>query len=174
MYSHEESHIDLIKLCSFASVRFIHAEACGLDTVNKKIMCKDGRPPIVYDVLSIDIGITPKRLQNDMDSFENIAAVKPIDKFDHRWNKIRQRILESAGNATDSPIRVVIVGGGAGGCELCFAVHYRLTNELIKLGKDPSSFSISLVTEGDGILRGHSRWAKFAGHILLLDSIPFV
>jgi selenide,water dikinase len=162
-YTHEESHIDLVKLSSFSSVRFIHAEACSLNTTTKKIMCSDGRPPISYDVLSIDIGITPKPLENGLQSFENITPVKPIDKFDARFRAILQRILEAnqAADRPTTPFRVVVVGGGAGGCELCFALHYRLANEMRKLGKDPAIIEMTLATEGDKILSLHSRYHPF-------------
>ncbi|CAN0545490.1 unnamed protein product, partial [Ectocarpus sp. 12 AP-2014] len=35
-----------------------------LDTNKRLIHCKDGRPPIRYDVLSIDIGSTPKFVES--------------------------------------------------------------------------------------------------------------
>ena len=59
-YTHEEAHIDLGKLCQFGSVRLIHSEVNNIDIYTKLIYCKDGRPPIHYDVCSIDIGIAPR------------------------------------------------------------------------------------------------------------------
>lgn len=56
----QECHIDLRKMARFAGVVLVHTEAVGLDTDKRLIHCKDGRPPIPYDVLSIDIGSTPK------------------------------------------------------------------------------------------------------------------
>lgn len=47
-------------MARFAGVVLVHTEAIGLDTDKRLIHCKDGRPPIPYDVLSIDIGSTPK------------------------------------------------------------------------------------------------------------------
>ena len=58
-YTYEECHVDLRPLAKFANARFIHAEANGIDTINKRVLIKtdDGvpRPPISYDLLSIDI-----------------------------------------------------------------------------------------------------------------------
>ena len=52
-YTYEECHVDLRPLSKFANARFMHAEANGIDTVNKKVLIKtdDGvpRPPISYD-----------------------------------------------------------------------------------------------------------------------------
>lgn len=62
MYTREECHIDLHRLCSRYGVRFIHSEVCSLDTAKKTVQLADGRPPLPYDVLSIDIGISPQRL----------------------------------------------------------------------------------------------------------------
>lgn len=56
----QECHIDLQKMARFAGVDLVHTEAVGVDVEKRVIRCKDGRPPIRYDVLSIDIGSTPK------------------------------------------------------------------------------------------------------------------
>ena len=61
-YTWRECHIDLVKLAAFANARVIHAEACGLDTGAKRVHL-NGRPPIAYDVLSIDIGSAPKPVE---------------------------------------------------------------------------------------------------------------
>ena len=61
-YTWRECHIDLACLAAFANARLVHAEACGIDTAAKKVMLK-GRPPISYDVLSIDIGSAPKPVE---------------------------------------------------------------------------------------------------------------
>ena len=46
---------------------------------------------------------------------------------------------------------IVIVGGGAGGVELAFAIHYRIQFELRKLNQDPNRVEITLVTRGSQI-----------------------
>ena len=59
-YRHDECHIDLGRLASFSGARLIHCSATRLDLSKKLIYCSDGRPPLQYDVLSINIGITPR------------------------------------------------------------------------------------------------------------------
>lgn len=59
-YSREECHIDLARLARFANARLLHVEACGLDVEGRKVLCADGRPPVSYDVLSLDIGSAPR------------------------------------------------------------------------------------------------------------------
>ncbi len=54
----DEAHIDCAPLAAFAGARIYHDEATGLDLASKRILCR-GRPPVPFDVLSIDIGSTP-------------------------------------------------------------------------------------------------------------------
>ena len=58
-YSFDECHIDLMRLARFAGARLVHDEAVGLDRDRKAVLCR-GHPPIRYDIVSLDIGITPR------------------------------------------------------------------------------------------------------------------
>ena len=148
-YSKEECHIDLTKLGNFAQAVFIRAEACGIDSVNKQVVLKGGRPPVPYDVLSIDIGSTPTP-----GGFvrQGLTPVKPIDSFCARWDSIMQRVLDSP-----NKVDLVVVGGGAGGCELCLSMEARLRRELEKRGKDfAQAVSFRLLTRGETIFPSHS------------------
>lgn len=60
----QECHIDLQKIARFANATLVHTEATGIDSKKRLIHCKDGRPPIRYDVLSIDIGSTPRFVES--------------------------------------------------------------------------------------------------------------
>lgn len=154
-YTREQCHIDLLRLCSFAKVRFIRAEACNLDTTNKLIYCNDNRPPFTYDLTSIDIGITPS-LPSYMRSplFNSITPVKPIDGFCARWDTIMTRVLKMDPSQS---IRIVVVGGGAGGVELCFAIHHRLTKELKAMGRDPAQLlRVSIINRGSNLMSSHN------------------
>lgn len=154
-YSHEECHVDLGKLCGFAGVRLLHVEANKLDLDNKLIYCKDGRPPIRYDVLSIDIGITPKALPpKTSNNIGNMTPVKPIDGFGRRWNEILDRIKNAS---NDSKIKLIVVGGGGGGTELTFAIHHRIQAEMKKLNKDPSNVEISIIQRNSLLMPEHNR-----------------
>jgi selenide, water dikinase len=162
-YVREECHVDLAKLCSFAGVNMIHAEACKLDVKRNLIYCRDGRPPIHYDVLSIDVGIAPKPLPQEFkETVSNITPVKPIDGFAARWDFILARVL-AADN--DASIRLAVVGGGAGGVELCFAIQYRLHKDMIDRGKDPSKLRISIYNRGKTLMSSHNRSDKMIPRI---------
>ncbi len=154
-YSREECHIDLVKLCSFAKIRMIHAEACGLNLQDKVIYCKDGRPPIRYDVISIDIGISPKHIpmscNENSAEMNTLTPVKPIDSFAKRWDLILQRVINSTGH-----VKIAIIGGGGGGVELCFAIHHRLKYELEKIGKDASLLKVMIFQRGEKLMATHN------------------
>ena len=78
-YTHQDIHIDLGPLSRFAGARFYHDEAVGLDLVNQRVHCAH-RPPVPFDVLSIDIGSTPRT--DDVPGTEYGAVpVKPISNF---------------------------------------------------------------------------------------------
>ena len=154
MYTKEECQVDLSKLCTFGGARLIMAEVCHIDTYKKEITCTDGRPPIRYDIISINVGISPVMKHMNPNSEDSLTPVKPIVGFSNRWDLIVKKVLNNNSNATK---RIVIVGGGAGGVELCFAMIHRLRKELITIGKDPSSAQLVLITRGTTILAEHNK-----------------
>ena len=115
-YDFDEAHIDLGPLCRFADARLYHDSAIGIDTENRKILCAN-RPAVPYDLLSINIGSTP-RLSNLGDTENQIVPVKPISNFVSRWEALKQRVLEA-----DKPLRIATVGAGAGGVEITLAIQ---------------------------------------------------
>jgi len=138
-YTYEQCHVDLRPLVAFSKGRLIHAPAIGLDTENRYVILPV-RPPIKYDVLSIDIGITPRT--QEMPGVEAFTTpVKPINGFSARWEALVLRVMEGEG-AT----KVVLVGGGAGGTELALSMQFRLRSELAKAGKSSSLVHFTLVT----------------------------
>ena len=150
IYTKEECHIDLVVLGNFAQAVFIKGEACGIDSVNQAVLIKGGRPPVHYDVLSIDIGSTPKP-----GAFvrPGLTPVKPIDSFCARWDKIMQRVLRAT-----KQVELVVVGGGAGGCELALSMEARLRRELESRGQDVNELvSFTVLTRGATIFPSHSK-----------------
>jgi len=75
-YSFEECHIDLARLSAWTGARLIHAEAIGLDREQRQVLLKD-RPPVSYDLLSIDVGSAPN-LDTIAGAAEWATPVKPI------------------------------------------------------------------------------------------------
>lgn len=147
LYTHREAHVDLRPLAARAGARLIHGTACGLDAAARTLAI-EGRPPLRYDLCSLDIGSTPAT--SAIEGAEHAIAVKPVDRFLQRWEAVEDRALASGG-----PFRVVVVGGGAGGVEVCLGLFHRLSARLAAAGDDPSRLAFGLVTDSDVLLPRH-------------------
>ena len=111
-YDWDDIHVDLAKLARFANARFIAAQASGIDTGERRILFAD-RPPLRYDVLSINTGGVPgERFASDF-----VTPVKPIGRFLPVW----ELLTDDDG----PPARLGIVGAGPGGVELALAINHR-------------------------------------------------
>lgn len=148
-YGYDDCHIDLGPLARFAGARLYHAEVEGLDLENKLVHA-GGRPPVAYDLLSINTGSRPNRVNiPGVDEFA--LAAKPIDIFLQRWEKLVQRVREH-----DGLFRIAVVGGGAGGVELALSTQLRLQKTLHEAGKDPAVLQYTLLTASDSIMQAHA------------------
>lgn len=148
-YQFDECHIDLGPLARFAGARIYHAEVEGLDIENNKVHVT-GRPPVSYDLLSINSGSRPAVIE--VPGAEQYAlVVKPIDVFLQRWQELQQRIITCSGE-----FRIVIIGGGAGGVELALASQHRLQQLLRANNGDPNRLHFTLITQGSEILSTHN------------------
>jgi selenide,water dikinase len=145
LYDHDAAHIDMGPLSRFAQARLYHSEAIGLDLADKRVICRD-RPPVPYDVLSINIGSTPSA-RHIPGVEEHAIPVKPIDGFFDRFEAARARVLKAQGRA-----RIGVVGGGAGGVELLLSLHRRLTRDVAAAGLEPSGLAFTLITSSDELL----------------------
>jgi len=139
-YRFDECHIDLLRLARFAGARLVHDEAVGLDRDRREVRCRD-HPPIRYDILSLDIGITPRDAVPG--AAEYTVPVKPIDRFAARWEALIDR-AKALGR-----LRLAVVGGGAGGVELALAARHRLA------GLFAAPPEMTLVTR-EGLLPSHN------------------
>ena len=148
-YDYDAVHIDLSRLAVFAGARLYRDEVIGLDRANRKIICRN-RPPVPYDVLSINIGSTPA-LQGVMGAHDHAIAVKPIARFNERWLALLARVQQHPGKTT-----VAVVGGGAGGVELLLAMQFRLRNVLRARNRNPDDLIFHLFTNSECILPTHN------------------
>ncbi|CAI5504167.1 unnamed protein product [Closterium sp. Naga37s-1] len=114
-YTYDDCHIDLRPLAQLTNARLLHCCASGIDLDQRAVVLADGRPPHSL------------RLPG---AKELTLPVKPIDSFTHRWEALRSRILSLA---PGSSVRVVVVGGGAGGVELLLAMQHRLQQDCLVL-----------------------------------------
>ncbi|KAA1171025.1 selenide, water dikinase SelD [Marinobacter salinexigens] len=148
-YSYDDVHIDLSRLAEYAGARFYRDEVVGLDRDLKRVKCRN-RPDVPYDLLSINIGSSPR--VNEVEGASEFAVpVKPINGFNARWLALLSRMENHEG-----PLTVGVVGAGAGGVELTLAMQFRLQNELKQRGKDPSQLHFHLFDSADEILPTHN------------------
>ncbi|WP_240500255.1 FAD-dependent oxidoreductase [Halioglobus japonicus] len=145
-YQFEDTHIDLARLCQWAGARFVAAEVTGLDPHAKTLQLA-GRPPVEYDVVSLDIGSQP-----ELDSVPGARAhsvpVKPVAGLWQRWRELEGRLAESTADH-----RVVVVGGGAGSVELVLAMAHAQAHNHLKF---------DLICGATEILQGYNRGARAA------------
>lgn len=149
-YQFDECHIDLGPLARFAGARIYHAEVEQLDLEDKKVYVS-GRPPVSYDLLSINSGSRPAVI-NVPGAEQHALVAKPIDIFLQRWEELQQRVIASNG-----VFQIVIIGGGAGGVELALSTQHRLHQMLHANGDDPARVSFTLITQGPEILPTHNK-----------------
>jgi selenide,water dikinase len=116
VYTRDEIHIDLERLARAAGARLVLDEAVGFDRAARRVRLKGGGE-LDYDILSVDIGITPD-LSGIAGADEHALAVKPIGSLLDKWDRLVDSALAPGG-----PRRFAIIGGGAAGICLAFAVR---------------------------------------------------
>jgi selenide,water dikinase len=144
-YSFDEAHIDLRPLCQFASARLYHDTAIRIDTVNKQVIC-EGRPPVSYDLLSINIGSRPE-INSVPGAAEFTTPVKPINRFVDKWHRLLDRVLQQAG-----PHRIAVVGSGAAGVEILLAIQFRLQTLLAQNQRQNERLEFHLISKSAQIM----------------------
>jgi selenide,water dikinase len=149
-YGFDDTHIDLGALARFARARFFHSAAVGLDLPGKRILC-DNRPPVPYDLLSINTGSSPNTASVP-GATETAVPVKPINGFLVRWEALRERAVRQ-----EHPIRIAVVGAGAGGVEILLAIQYRLRRLRAAAGRGEDGIQYHLFSDSPEILPTHNR-----------------
>lgn len=120
LYKFDECHIDLRPLTQFVGARMFADKAIALDLEKNLVICAN-RPPVPFDLLSIDIGSTPASVTVP-GAAEGAIPVKPISQFLAYWDEVTAEVERSP----ERKMRIGIVGGGAGGVELALSVRARL------------------------------------------------
>ena len=144
-YSVDEAHIDTGPLTRFAGARLYQDEVVDLDLAGRRAICR-GRPPVPYDLLSLNIGSTPNTADVPGAS-EHAIPVKPIDGFLSRFDALVARVRARKGRT-----RVALVGAGAGGVELLLSLERRLRREVTRAGLDAGGLSFVLISGAPEIL----------------------
>lgn len=114
--------IDMVRLARLAGARLILDRAMGLDP-SARLVHLAGRPPVAYDVASVDIGIG-SGLPDLPGAQDHLIAAKPLGPYAARWEAFLDTVR--TGRATPE---VVVIGAGVGGVELALAMAHRMRHE---------------------------------------------
>jgi selenide,water dikinase len=121
-YALDECAIDLVALASRARARMLCSAAVRIDASAREVILADGEI-VPYDVLSIDVGS-----RSFVGTARGVEAhsipVRPLERFIEGWERVLARARE------DHIDSVSIVGGGAAGIELAFAMEHRFRTEV--------------------------------------------
>ena len=145
-YSHDECHIDLRKLANFAQAQLYIDQAVGLDLKNHQVICAN-RPPVTFDILSIDIGSTPATI-SVLGATEYAIAAKPVPKLLQHW----YQLLETVRKNPQQPLSIGIVGGGAGGVELALSMQTHLQGILQQYQQPIQNLQVHLFQRHEKLL----------------------
>lgn len=143
-----ELEIDVRPLARRAGAQVIVSALTRVDADARLLHVADGRPPIPYDLASLDIGATVAG--TDLPGVvDHAVPTRPIGRFIDRLDGALQ------GWTPGQTVRAVVVGGGAGGVELAACLITRLT----ALGVVPQ---ITLVSSDPQPLPGQSDGVRSA------------
>ncbi len=141
-YTYSECHIQLRDLAQFAGSRLILDSAIGLDLPNQQVICRS-QPPVTFDWLSIDIGSTPA-MAAIPGAVEYATPAKPVPQLLAVWDRLVAAVQSQPASFGNRPLRLGIVGGGAGGVELAVTMQARLCQLFTAGGLSPDLVEVHL------------------------------
>ena len=121
-YGLAECGIDLMALAKRARAMVVRSSASLVNPSMREVICANGEI-VPYDVLSLDVG-SRTFTGNVKGVAEHAVAMRPLERFVEGWERVLTRVRAGGAGA------VTIVGGGAAGIELAFALHYRFQKEI--------------------------------------------
>ena len=135
VWQDHDLHVDLRHLAAAAGARIIVTSVTGINADLKQI-CFDDRPPLAFDLLSINIGGQPNMAMID-GAAKHAIPVKPIAMFQKQFETLFAQKL---------PQKLAVIGGGAAGCELALALITRWTAE------NGTAPELTLITDTDRLM----------------------
>ncbi len=138
-YRLDACRIDLRPLAAAAGVRLLRGRACGLDAGRQRVSLEDGSH-LLYDLLSLDVG-SETDVSRLTHCGQRLLPVRPLEALVTAW----PALLAAAGRPG---YRLLVIGAGAAGVELAFAVR-----QAFRQHHCPAS--VELISGAEGLLPGH-------------------
>lgn len=117
-YERHELDIDIARLAIQANARHVIGSVNHIDT-GAGLVHVSGRPPIEYDILSINVG-AHSAMPEIPGAIQYGHPAKPLDSFASAWGSYIEEVRNGR------PADVAVVGTGVAGVELALAMNYRL------------------------------------------------
>ena len=156
VYEPNALYIDLDQLCGAAGVDFIQARVVGLDP-NRKMATLNTGVTLHADSISINPGGAPQAsLAGDKPDW--FLTAKPIGSFWAQWQSWLERYFTQA--PTRNP-NILVVGGGAAGVEIAFAIQNKLTTQDVRSGAVMVAGASKLPLPGLGEVTGRRVLSEF-------------
>ncbi len=142
-YQSDDGLIDLRALASAAGARLIEQSLVSLDPQRCKVVLDDGSV-VPFDYCSIDTGGIGQA-EAVLGADRCLIDIRPIDRFVSWW----RTWVDGSPTATT---RIAVIGGGAGGVELAFALR--------NAAGLSQPAHVRLITGNRGLLPGHGAMVR--------------
>ncbi len=141
-YTLDECSVALAPLARRAGVAVRQSAATRIDPARREVTLADGGV-VPYDVLSLDVG--SRAFVGAAKGVESHAiAIRPLERFVPGWEAVLARFREGRVRS------VSVVGGGAAGVEIAFAIDERFRSEAGERAPH-----VRILTDGDGLVPEH-------------------
>jgi NADH dehydrogenase FAD-containing subunit len=125
IYEPDLDQVDVAALVAHGGGRFVRDSVVGVDPVKRVIRLAAGSP-LSYDVLSVTLGSEPPAIPGAHLNPDRVYSVKPVRRL---W-ELRQHLEQRFAVQADVPLRLVIAGAGATGCEIAANIAQLATRRL--------------------------------------------
>ncbi len=150
-YTPEQAHIDLSPLAVCANATFVVGQVTRIDPTGQLIYVAN-RPPIAYDLVSLNIGSTPE--MSAVGANEYSIPVKPVSRLMQGIQQIKQELSHHQNN---KPYKIALVGGGVSSVEVALALQYQLQQMF-----PSSNLQLEIFSADSTLLASHNRHVRQA------------
>ncbi|MCF4966842.1 FAD-dependent oxidoreductase [Nostoc sp. CMAA1605] len=162
-YSRDEFYIDLQKLADFSQAQLYLDQVIDIDLQNHQVICAE-RPPVNFDLLSIDIGSTPATISVS-GAAKYATPAKPVGKLLENWYQLLVDVSQNPQQA----ITIGIVGGGAGGVELALSMQAHLQRILQQPQQPQQNLAIHLLQRHPQLMPQHHPSVQYQVQQVLIE-----